>query len=880
MHTDERGVVAALAGRYDIRREIGRGGMAVVYLAEDVRHHRLVAVKVLHRGLPPSGARRLLGEVEIAAQLVHPHIVPLHDSGRIGDLVYFVMPYLEGETLRECLDREGVLPVEDALTILRELASALDYAHHHGVIHRDVKPSNVILCEGGAMLADFGIAVALEESAEARSDPAQPAGTPEYVSPEQAAGSARIDPRSDLYSLACTLYEMLAGEPPFTASSAQAIVARHLGAPPPNVRLLRPSLPPEAAQALRRALAKQPADRFQTAGEFAEAVQRSIGNGGAVEFGAPWWPREPRHERLPLRALAPLALAALAGILLPALVWLRGVERTVLEGAPVPVPVPRQVTFEGDVRHAYGSPDGLLLAYEIVRDGVYSLVVAEADGGSPVEVYRSEGFACCPSWSPDGASILVRSGARGNGRGLVIPRLGGDPRQLPTDVVTAWSPDGERIVGWWPAADTLRLVDVATGEPRDLLPLGIPHDWVNGVHWSPDGRRLAVATSEITRAGLRAALWTMPVDGGQPTLILRDSVYVISPHWAGAGDAIYYLRDFEDVWKVRVDEDGVGGEPVRLVAGLSPHVYNSAIPAFTVSRDGARLHYARWTGPANLLAVALDPSSNSDARHRWLTSGTAVRREARISPNARSVAFLQRDAHSWHLRVTDLDGGTRRLTHFDEAVVSPAWSPDGRRIAFGATGTNGSSVWTVSVEGGAATRLGGPGYGGEEVVWLATGRILYQRSGDSAYGLLAPDSGEVGRIRAPDGLWIYGPRGAADGRRVAFRGTGRDAGLWIVDLADESWTRISERALGPVGWSPANDTVYAIPTEGRRGGISGELFAIPVEGGSERLVESLPDGIVVNPWDASLHPRKGLFVGAVLDASVDVWMIEEFDRFR
>lgn len=871
MHTDERGVVAALAGRYDIRREIGRGGMAAVYLAEDVRHHRLVAVKVLHSGMPPSGARRFLGEVEIAAQLVHPHIVPLHDSGRIGDLVYFVMPYLEGETLEECLDREGVLPVEDALTVLMELASALDYAHRHGVIHRDVKPSNVILCESGAMLADFGVAVALEESAEARPDPAQLAGTPEYVSPEQATGSARIDPRSDLYSLACTLYEMLAGEPPFTASSAQAIVAHHLGAPPPDVRLLRPSVPPEAAQALRRALAKQPADRFQTAGDFAEAVRRSMGDGGAVESGAAWWPREPRHEPLPL-----LNLVLLAGVLLAALVWLRGVEWTALGGAPVP----RQVTFEGDVRHAYGSPDGSLLAYEIVRDGVYSLVVAESEGGSPVEVYRSEGFACCPSWSPDGASILVRSGARGKGRGLIIPRLGGDSRPVPTDVVTAWSPDGERIVGWWPAADTLRLVDVATGEPRDLLPLGMPHDWVNGVHWSPDGRRLAVATSEITREGVRAALWTMPVDGGQPRLILGDSVEVISPHWAAAGDAIYYLRDSQDIWKVRVDEDGVGGEPVRVVAGLSPHVYNPTIPAFTVSLDGARLHYARWTGLANLLAVALDPSSGPDARHRWLTSGTAERKEARISPDARSVAFLQRDAEGWHLRVTDLDGGTRRLTYFDEAVVSPTWSPDGRRIAFGSTGTDGPSVWTVSAEGGAATRLGGSGYGGQEVVWLSTGRILYQRSGDKAYGLLAPDSGEVGRIRAPNGLWIYGPRGAGDGRSVAFRGTGNEGGLWIVDLADGSWTRISERSLGPVGWSPANDTVYAIPTEGRRGGISGELFAFPVEGGSERIVESLPDGIVVNPWDASLHPRNGVFIGAVMDASVDVWMIEEFDRFR
>src|SRR5439155_165608 len=221
---------AALADRYTIERELGRGGMATVYLAEDLKHHRKVAIKVLKPDLAAAlGPERFLREIEIAAGLSHPHILPLHDSGEAGGLLYYVMPFVEGESLRDRLNREQQLPLEDALQITREVADALTYAHSHDVAHRDIKPENILLQARHAVVSDFGIARAITAAAGGNLTATGVAiGTPAYMSPEQASGQSQVDERSDIYSLGCVLYEMLAGEPPFTGPSAESIVRQHL----------------------------------------------------------------------------------------------------------------------------------------------------------------------------------------------------------------------------------------------------------------------------------------------------------------------------------------------------------------------------------------------------------------------------------------------------------------------------------------------------------------------------------------------------------------------------------------------------------------------------------------------------------------------------
>jgi len=265
---------AALADRYAIEAEIDAGGMATVYRARDLKHDRTVAIKVLRPDLAEAiGADRFLREIRTTANLSHPHILPLHDSGEADGLLYYVMPFLEGESLADRLDREGQLPVEDAVQIAREVAEALDYAHEKGVTHRDIKPANILLERGHALLADFGIAQAKASADETRlTGMGMSPGTPAYMSPEQISGQGKVDGRSDQYALACVLYEMLAGHPPFTAENVQTVMRQHLAAVAPKVTGARTSVPAGVAKAVHRALAKGPADRFRAMAEFEKAL--------------------------------------------------------------------------------------------------------------------------------------------------------------------------------------------------------------------------------------------------------------------------------------------------------------------------------------------------------------------------------------------------------------------------------------------------------------------------------------------------------------------------------------------------------------------------------------------------------------------------------
>ena len=279
----------ALADRYPLERELGRGGMATVYLAQDPKHHRQVAVKVLRPELVAMlGAERFLLEIQIAARLSHPHILPLYDSGQVDGLLYDVMPHIVGESLRQRLTREQQLPIAEALRLAQQVASALDYAHRHGIVHRDIKPENILLHEGEALVADFGIALAVRAAGGERlTETGLSLGTSSYMSPEQAMGDRQIDGRSDVYSLGCVLFEMLAGEPPYTGANAQAVIARILTERPRDLRLLRDTVSPGLDHAVARSLAKLPADRYNTATEFSDAIARAGADTWAPAVGPP-----------------------------------------------------------------------------------------------------------------------------------------------------------------------------------------------------------------------------------------------------------------------------------------------------------------------------------------------------------------------------------------------------------------------------------------------------------------------------------------------------------------------------------------------------------------------------------------------------------------
>ena len=306
-----REVQEALATRYTIERELGVGGWATVFLAHDHKHDRKVAVKVLRADVATAlGPGRFLREISIAGRLTHPHILPLYDSGRAGSSLYYVMPFVEGETLRQRLRREHQLPLADTIAIAHQVADALTFAHHHGVIHRDIKPENVLLDEDQVYVADFGIARAMQvATGDTLSTPGLAVGTPAYMSPEQGAGVADLDGRSDQYSLGCVVYEMLTGEPPHHAATAQAILARQQTEPPRSIRVLRPSIPEEVEQAVFTALAKPPADRFPSVAAFVAALEEAAARGRSGK------------RRLPAR-IAWAALGALLLVVATSMSWL------------------------------------------------------------------------------------------------------------------------------------------------------------------------------------------------------------------------------------------------------------------------------------------------------------------------------------------------------------------------------------------------------------------------------------------------------------------------------------------------------------------------------------------------------------------------------
>ena len=309
---------AALADRYVIDRELGRGGMALVYLARDIKHERFVALKTLRPEIAVAlGRERFLREIKLAARLQHPNILPVYDSGDASGTLYYVMPFVEGESLRDRLEREPQLPIDDALQITREVADALSYAHSHDVVHRDIKPENIMLSGGHAIVADFGIARAVDAAGgDKLTETGLAIGTPAYMPPEQSAGTGKVDRRSDIYSLACVLYETLAGQPPFTGPTAQAIMARHSLDAVPRLKIVRDAIPDDLEVVIERALEKVPADRYQTSGEFMKALAAaSTGQVSRVTAA-----RRPVHRRAWWRSIP--ALTGVAAVVLIGGAWL------------------------------------------------------------------------------------------------------------------------------------------------------------------------------------------------------------------------------------------------------------------------------------------------------------------------------------------------------------------------------------------------------------------------------------------------------------------------------------------------------------------------------------------------------------------------------
>ncbi|WP_396215777.1 protein kinase [Gemmatimonas sp.] len=433
-------LAGALADRYRVDRELGAGGMATVYLAHDLRHARDVAIKVLHPDLGAAlGAERFLSEIKTTAKLQHPHILPLLDSGAADGLLYYVMPYVRGETLRTRLERESQLPVADALLIAREVADALSEAHGQGIVHRDIKPENILLQGGHALVADFGIALAVQQAGGQRmTQTGLSLGTPQYMAPEQAMGDRAVDHRADQYALAAVTYEMLTSEPPHTGTNPQAIVAKLLTEAVRPATVLRPSVPSHVDAAVRRALEKLPADRFASTKGFADALERPgvVAATGSAATARP----QPRWQRLlssPVWAVACIAaLAAAVGM----------ARRTPAPSLPVvrfslPLADAQAGSILGTGEKLAIAPDGSAIAYIAATASNGLLYVRRLDELTPRALPGTEGSRT-PFFSPDGKWVAFV--ARGKLRKVSVE--GGpvteltDGSVLPDNTGAVWTP--------------------------------------------------------------------------------------------------------------------------------------------------------------------------------------------------------------------------------------------------------------------------------------------------------------------------------------------------------------------------------------------------------------------------------------------------------
>jgi tRNA A-37 threonylcarbamoyl transferase component Bud32 len=545
-------LAAALADRYRIERELGAGGMATVYLAHDVRHDRRVAIKILHPELAAVlGADRFLTEMKVTASLQHPHILPLFDSGTAGGQLFYVMPVVEGDSLRDRLARERQLPIEDAVRITTEVASALDYAHRHGVVHRDIKPENILLHDGSAVVADFGIALAVSNAGDKRlTQTGLSLGTPQYMSPEQATGDRNVDGRTDIYSLGCVFYEMLTGEPPFSGPSAQAIVAKVLTEPVSGIRARRATVSPALEAVALKAVQKLPADRFATPQVFAQALRapEQVSIVAPVAAGAA---TPSARSRWPVVAAAVGGLAALYGA------YALG-----RQGATA-APNAGDWTIEqlGGPHVAMNprvSPDGKTIAFAAMVGNQTQLAVLSTETGDwrVLTSDTTQGFVGAPAWSPDGTRIYYsRFNEAPNGIYSITP-LGTDDRLVleRADVPLPLA-DGSMLAVRLNSHRRLQLYRYWAQSARlDSLPASTTLEWGKAfARTFPDGKEAAFVgvpgpRDEGTEAvyaidlatGKSRRLWTGPVNlsGGESFGVSADNQSVLLQVRMGGGYAV------------------------------------------------------------------------------------------------------------------------------------------------------------------------------------------------------------------------------------------------------------------------------------------------------------------------------------------------------
>jgi serine/threonine-protein kinase len=791
----------ALVDRYLIERELGAGGMATVYLARDVKHSRNVALKVLRPELAAViGAERFLKEIEVTANLQHPHILPLHDSGEAGSFLYYVMPYVEGETLRERLQHEKQLGVEEAVQMTRSVAAALDYAHRHDVVHRDIKPENILLHDGQPLIADFGIALAVSEAGGSRlTETGLSIGTPHYMSPEQAMGDRELDARSDVYSLGAMLYEMLVGEPPYTGPTAQAIVAKVITEKAPLVTAARPTTPQHVAGAIDKALQKLPADRFHSAAQFADALARPDWT-GAPAVGAPGEAARPGATWQ--RFLWPAAAVLLTGAALFG--WLRPaptLEREVVRFT-IPLP-PEQDLFENTFSPAIAvSPDGRSIVYSGVSPVERQLYLRRIDDLEARPIPNTEG-AYNPFFSPDGrwvgfvAADQIKKVDLLGGPALTIAQLG----QSTLMAGAAWS-TSDTIYFAHEIGVGLAKVSASGGQPQPVVLSDSTR-----LHWWPDllpGER-HLLVSQRAFQGVQAAGFSV-----SNVMIVSLETGALTPLVENATFARYLSTGH---LLVRMSDGSVVAAPFdaerqELTGSLLPVLDDVAATSsdathLAVSQDGVLSYLSDESTGRTVVLV------DRNGRETPLLSDPRQYEDPRFSPDGERLAVHVSETNEGDLWIHEEETGTLSRLTFETENFYPVWAPDGRRIAYTSRQAGVAGLfWKPSDGSGAAEQLVPgdeirfPGAFSPDGEWLVyretspeTGFDIYAApvNGDQApQPVLVTQFNEVSPVLSPDGRWLAYVSDESGRNEVYIRAFREGSARWQVSTGggtEPVWSR-------------------------------------------------------------------------------------------
>ena len=859
---------------FRVERELGGGGMSRVFLVHDNSLDRQIVVKVL----PPELAaglseERFKREVLLAARLQHPHIVPLLTAGAKDGLLFYMMPFIAGESLRARLARQHELPVGEVTRILRDVVDALAYAHANGVVHRDIKPDNVLITGHHALVTDFGVSRALSNAGDSTLTSAGIAlGTPAYMSPEQAVADPLVDHRADIYSVGALGYELLTGRQPFSGMSPQQMLAAHISVAPDHVSVHRATVPPALAALIMRCLEKRPADRWQSADELVAQLEVIATPSGGMQPSSATLPSV--RTRIDRRLIA--AVPAVGLILAGAGWWITRPQPAYVVGSTTQITNAPGLELDASV-----SPDGRLFAYTSGPAGRTRVFVRQVAGGTARALTDgASGAQRTPRWSADGQSITFLVG-----QSLYrAPALGGTPELLIDAggyefASPALSPDGNSVA--WADQNAVYVRPVAGGADRKIATASYP----NYIVWSPDSRRLAyVSENGWFIYGLRnlgnlapSSVWVADTEGGTPVRVSNTTHLNTGPVWTPDGRSILFVSSLgggRDVYQQALSRSGAPrGRATRLTTGLNAHT-------ISLSADGTRLAYSVLTTRSNLWWAPISSAGVTPfAEAAQVTNENQTVEGMAVSPDGNWLVYDSNRGGTQAIFKIRVEGGEPiQLTRDSADAFLPSWSPDGREVAYHSWKSGNRDVYVVGSDGRAPRAA--TSYPGHEMYpfWSPSGReLLFISDRNKRWELhviAKDDNGSWSEPRQVTTDFGYNGRWSPDGLRIAYVSM-VDTTIHVVN-ADGSGSRLlfDGRPLGlttlQVAFGRRSDQLYfqAVDRDSRHA-----FYEMPMRGGAPRLVFRFPDPARQPRRTEFDTDGRRLFFTVATDES-DVWMMD------